>query len=101
MQTIYTDGAANISLIDGVVRLDLITLSQVEAGKAQGRPVGALAMSVPGLVRLHQQLTATLDKMVEKGLVRKNTPQAQEPAVAVLNDEKAPANTKGANKSKK
>ena len=100
MQTIYTDGAANISLIDGVVRLDLITLSQVEAGKAQGRPVGALAMSVPGLVRLHQQLTATLDKMVEKGLVRKNSPQAQEPSVAVLNDEKA-SKTKGSEKSKK
>jgi len=29
MQTIYADGVANITLIDGVVRLDLVNILQI------------------------------------------------------------------------
>ena len=33
MQTIYADGIANMTLIDGVIRLDLVNLTQLEKDK--------------------------------------------------------------------
>ncbi len=77
MQTIYADGIANITLIDGVIRLDLVNITQIEKEKANIRPVGALAMSVPALLRTHEQLSQAINKMVEDGILKKNdTPQA-------------------------
>ena len=77
MQTIYADGIANITLIDGVIRLDLVNITQIEKEKANIRPVGALAMSVPAMLRTHEQLSQAINKMVEDGILKKNdTPQA-------------------------
>jgi hypothetical protein len=76
MQTIYADGIANITLIDGVIRLDLVNITQIEKEKANIRPVGALAMSVPAMLRTHEQLSQAINKMVEDGILKKNeTPQ--------------------------
>jgi len=76
MQTIYADGIANITLIDGVIRLDLVNITQIEKEKANIRPVGALAMSVQALLRTHEQLSQAINKMVEDGILKKNdTPQ--------------------------
>ncbi len=72
MQTIYADGIANITLIDGVIRLDLVNITQIEKEKANIRPVGALAMSVPALLRTHEQLSQAINKMVEDGILKKN-----------------------------
>ena len=77
MQTIYADGVANITLIDGVIRFDLVNITQLEKEKANIRSVAALALSVPGLLRTHEQLTLAINKMVEDGILKKNdTPQA-------------------------
>jgi len=76
MQTIYTDGIANITLIDGIIRLDLVNITQVEKEKANIRPVAALAMSVPALLRVQDQLSQAINKMVEDGILKKNEPQA-------------------------
>ncbi len=72
MQTIYADGIANITLIDGVIRLDLVNITQIEKEKANIRPVGALAMSVPAMLRTHEQLSQAINKMVEDGILKKN-----------------------------
>ncbi len=74
MQTIYTDGIANITLIDGIIRLDLVNITQVEQEKANIRPVAALALSVPALLRTHEQLSQAINKMVEDGILKKNDP---------------------------
>ena len=71
MQTIYADGVANITLIDGVVRLDLVNLLQIEKDKANIRPVASLALSVPALLRTHEQLSMAINKMVEEGILKK------------------------------
>jgi hypothetical protein len=77
MQTIYADGIANITLIDGIIRLDLVNITQIEQEKANIRQVAALAMSVPALLRTHEQLSQAINKMVEDGILKKNdTPQA-------------------------
>ncbi len=74
MQTIYADGIANITLIDGVIRMDVVNITQLEQDKANIRPVAALALSVPALLRTHEQLSQAIDKMVEDGILKKNDP---------------------------
>jgi hypothetical protein len=78
MQTIYADGIANMSLIDGVIRIDLINITQVEQEKTNVAPVAMLAMSVPGLLRTHDQLSKMINKMVEDGILTRN----EQPAAA-------------------
>jgi len=72
MQTIYADGISNITLIDGVIRFDLINITRLEKDKANIRPVGALALSVPALLRAHEQLSQAINKMVADGILKKN-----------------------------
>ena len=71
MQTIYADGIANITLIEGVVRPELINLTQVEKDKATVRPVAAIAMSIPALMRTQEQLNGLIGKLVEQGVLQK------------------------------
>jgi hypothetical protein len=76
VQTIYADGVSNITLIDGVVRFDLIKITQVQEGKAAVQPISTLAISLPAFLRFHDQLNTAIAKMVEQGVVKKNTDTA-------------------------
>ena len=77
MQTIYADGIANMTLIDGVIRIDLVNVISVEQGKEPDiQPVGRRALSLPALIRTHDQLTKMIDKMVADGILTKNPPPA-------------------------
>ena len=78
MQTIYADGIANMTLIDGVIRLDLVNLVQVEKEKATVRTVAALAMSIPALLRTQEQLNGLIAKLVEQGVLQKRDEPAQQ-----------------------
>lgn len=73
METIYADGVANVTLIDGVVRLNLVSLSQVEKEqqKAQVQPVATLAVSLPGLLRVHEQVGKVIDELLKQGVLTK------------------------------
>ncbi|MEI6847856.1 MAG: hypothetical protein WCK32_07460 [Chlorobiaceae bacterium] len=71
MQTIYSDGIANITLIDGIIRFDLVNILRIEKDDANIRPVAAVALSVPALLRTHDQLTKAIDKLVEDGILKK------------------------------
>ena len=71
MQTIYTDGIANIAFHDGVVRVELITTRQVEKDKQEMTPAGSVAMSLPALLRVHDQLGKAIENMVERGILSK------------------------------
>jgi hypothetical protein len=74
MQTIYTDGIGNIAIHDGVVRVELMTIRQVDKDKQEKSPVGSVAMSLPALLRIHDQLGKTIESMVERGVLTKNPP---------------------------
>ncbi len=87
MQSLYTDGIANIRLIDGVVRLDLVNIEEFAQDGAKLQSVGTLALSLPGLLRTHQQLGEVIAKLAEQGLIQKTPPAAAAPA--------APANPSG------
>ena len=78
MQTMYADGLGNVTLIDGVIRIDLVSLTQVDKEKADVRPVGLLALSVPGLMRFHDQLGKAIEELKFQGaLVEQKTPKKQ------------------------
>ena len=76
MQTIYTDGVSNITLVDGVVRLDLVKISQIEKDKAGVDQIAMLAISLPAFLRLQDQLSGAVAKMVEQGVLKKNNSAA-------------------------
>ena len=52
-QYTYVDGIDSISMVDGVVRFELVTISQINGDKAQANKVGGMAMSVQGFVRTY------------------------------------------------
>ena len=78
MDTIHADGVANVTLIDSVVRLDLVRLTQVDRqnDKAQVQPVATVAVSLPGLLRLHDQVGKVVDELVNQGVLTRKEPEA-------------------------
>lgn len=71
----FIDGFDNVTLVDGVVRLDLITVAQ---GAANTQPlatkVGSLAMPIQGFLRTTEQLNQVIARMVEQGILKRNEP---------------------------
>lgn len=75
--SIYIDGIANIVLVDGVVRFDMVTLANVgQAPKKDAPPqvdvVSSVATTLPGFLRLHDQMQSVINNMVAQGLLKKN-----------------------------
>lgn len=83
MQTIYADGVANMTLIDGVIRLELVNLMQIDKEKATVRPVAAVAMSIPALLRTQEQLNGLISKLVEQGVLQKKEDSQPVSATAI------------------
>lgn len=84
----YTDGIQNISLVDGIVRCQLMGLSPQGKGKDMlASPVGTLVMSVPALLRTHQQLSAMMEQLVAQGVLQKQDPQNPSTAVPSLDNQ--------------
>lgn len=75
-QTVYADGIANVTMVDGVVRFELINIVSMDKGKATLRPVITVATSLPGLLRTQEQLAAVIEKMVQQGVLKKKEPPA-------------------------
>ncbi len=86
MQTIYADGVANMTLIDGVIRLELVNLMQVDKEKATVRPVAAVAMSIPALLRTQEQLNGLISKLVEQGVLQKKEDSQPVSATAITSN---------------
>ena len=72
MQTIYADGVANVSLVDGVVRLDLVRIVPKAEGDAQNLAVATLALSLKGFLRLQEQVNKATAEMISQGVLKKN-----------------------------
>jgi GMP synthase PP-ATPase subunit len=66
------DGIGAISLADGVVRFDLMSITSIQDGKAVAARSGGLAMSLPTMIRVHDQLGQMITELVQKGVLQKN-----------------------------
>lgn len=80
--SIFIDGIANIVLVDGVVRFDLVTLANNGPAPQKDVPpkvdlVSSVATTLPGFLRLFDQMQGVINNMVAQGLLKKNpTPDA-------------------------
>ncbi|MDB9949600.1 hypothetical protein OAD32_06725 [Porticoccaceae bacterium] len=72
MNVVFTDGIANVRLIDGVVRFDLVTALSGPNEESKLEKNGSLMLSVPGLVRMQGQLTDVVNKLVEDGVLQQD-----------------------------
>jgi hypothetical protein len=87
-QAIYADSLLNISLADGVVRFDLVTLSpsakSKEDKKMLATEVAMVATSLPGFLRMHEQMTDVLNQLIAQGVITRNSKAKEDvPAEAV------------------
>ena len=82
---LFVDGIDNLSLVDGIIRYDLLSISQLVDGKPVPENTGSIAMSLQAFLRTHRQMTASIDRMVEQGILKKNEEPQDEPAGAKLN----------------
>ena len=83
----YMDGIGAISLADGVVRFDLLSITSIQDGKAVAARSGGLAMSLPSMIKVHDQLGQMINELVQKGVLQRN----ELPAKAALPATTAPA----------
>ena len=72
--TTYADGIANITIIEGVARFDLVSFAPTNAEPKAIQSVGTVAMSVQGLLRTHGQLNDLVNKLIEQGVLKKAEP---------------------------
>jgi len=88
--SVFIDGIANIVLVDGVVRFDLVTLANTgqkpqPAAPPQVERVSSVATTLPGFLRLFDQMQGAVNQMVAQGLLKKSPApdSAQMPAPSV------------------
>ena len=67
----YIDGINNISLLDGVVRMDMVTLSKGAEQSPQIVTSGHLCMSTRALLRTYQQMGEVINSLQQQGVIKK------------------------------
>lgn len=92
--TIYADGISNLTMFEGIVRFDLINITQTTENARSAKSVGSVAMSVPALLRTYTELSGVLNKLIEQGVVKKTEAQQPTEAAAAQPTAQAPLSTK-------
>jgi hypothetical protein len=77
--SIYLDGISNIVMIDGVVRFDLVTLAKASQSEQKDvvpavEKVASAATTLPGFLRIHEQISKVVKDMIDQGLIKINPP---------------------------
>lgn len=86
----YIDGIGAIAVADGVVRFDLVSVMSFENGKGVTARTGGLAMSLPAMLKIHNQLGQLISELAQKGVLQKNNgPAATTPAPALRKGDSA------------
>lgn len=91
--TIYADGISNLTMLEGIVRFDLINITQTTENARTAKTVGSVAMSVPALLRTYTELSGVLNKLIEQGVVKKTETQQTAAAAAAQPTAQAPLST--------
>ncbi len=66
----YVDGVGGMKMVDGVVRMDLVVITEIEGDQMKAQRVSGLAMSLPAAVKLKDQLSAMVDDLKSKGVLQ-------------------------------
>jgi hypothetical protein len=68
----YVDGVGGLRMVDGVVRMDLMVITEIEGEQMKAQRVGGVAMSINAAVKLRDQLNAMVDELKGKGIIQSN-----------------------------
>jgi hypothetical protein len=66
----YVDGVGGMRMVDGVVRMDLVVVTEIEGDQMKAQRVSGLAMSLTAAVKLRDQLSAMIDDLKGKGVLK-------------------------------
>ncbi len=66
----YVDGVGSLRMVDGVVRMDLVVITEIEGDQMKANRVGGVAMSINAAVKLRDQLNAMVEELKGKGVIQ-------------------------------
>ncbi len=66
----YVDGVGGMRMVDGVVRMDLVVVTEIEGDQMKAQRVSGLAMSLQAAVKLSDQLSAMVEDLKSKGVLQ-------------------------------
>jgi len=66
----YVDGVGSFRMVDGVVRMDLVVITEIEGDQMKANRVGGLAMSIAAAVKLRDQLNGMVEELKGKGIIQ-------------------------------
>ena len=71
----YIDGVGRVTVVNGMTHIDLVAVipPSAEGGQAQMHITHRLVMGLPQFVRLCAEMTGHLQKMEEKGLIKRSS----------------------------
>ena len=69
---LFADSVSNVSVVNGIVRLELIASTIDGQNEVKSIPAGTLALPLNGFINLHSQIDSIIKKMVDDGLLKPN-----------------------------
>ncbi len=75
----FIDGIGPINMIDGVMRIDLLSVSEIQKEKIISQKVGGLALTLNSFLKMHEQMSKIVEEMAQKGVIQKR-PKTEEVA---------------------
>jgi hypothetical protein len=73
----FIDGLGPVNMIDGVVRMELLSITGVENEKVSTQRTGGLAVSLSGFLKMHEQMGRVIEEMAQKGVIQKRSPDTE------------------------
>ena len=72
----FIDGLGTVNMIEGVVRMELLSITGVEKDKVTTERTGGLAVSLSGFLKMQEQMGRVIEEMAQKGVIQKREPDA-------------------------
>ena len=73
----FIDGIGPINMIDGVIRIDLLSVTEIQKEKISTQKIGGLALTLNSFLKMHEQMNKIVEEMAEKGVIQKRVKQEE------------------------
>ena len=73
----FIDGIGPINMIDGVIRIDLLSVTEIQKEKIATQKIGGLALTLNSFLKMHEQMNKIVEEMAEKGVIQKRVKQEE------------------------
>jgi hypothetical protein len=81
--SLFADAIDTLTIVDGVARIELVSVVQGADGKTSKKEVATLAMSLPGFVRAYQDMEKIINKLIADGVLQRTAPQVTSPLTEI------------------